>query len=189
LPYCTKCGAQVPTGAGFCTSCGSPVSATDQQQVLISGISTVSRDVRAQEYWMKRVLAFVIDAIVVYAIIGLVVAAAVLPSFLAGIIVPGYSPRLFPFGSYVGAFAGLLLVLYFTIAEATYGRTIGKGALGLRVTTETGGKPTLGTFFLRNLSKINWVLLLLDVILGLALEVGYMKKFSDRFLRTSVVQG
>jgi hypothetical protein len=44
----------------------------------------------------------------------------------------------------------------------------------------------LGTSFLRNLSKINWALLLLDVILGLALEVGYMRKFSDRFLRTSV---
>jgi hypothetical protein len=30
--------------------------------------------------------------------------------------------------------------------------------------------------------------LLLDVILGLALEVGYAKKFSDRYLGTSVTQ-
>lgn len=61
--------------------------------------------------------------------------------------------------------------------------------MGLRVTTDGGGRPTLGVSFLRNLSKINWVLLLLDVILGLALEVGYTKKFSDRFFGTSVIQG
>jgi len=137
---------------------------------------------------MKRLIAYVIDAIVVYALIGLAVAAAVLPAFLAGVLIPGYSPPVFPFGAYLGTFAGFLLVLYFTLAETTYGKTIGKGVMGLRVTTESGGRPSLGTSFLRNLSKINWVLLLLDVILGLALEVGYMKKFSDRFLGTSVVQ-
>jgi hypothetical protein len=47
---------------------------------------------------VKRLSAYVIDAIVVYAIIGLAVAAAVLPAFLAGILVPGYSPRVFRSG-------------------------------------------------------------------------------------------
>jgi len=189
LPFCAKCGAQVPAGAAFCPSCGSPVGAAGaQQQVPISGISTLSRDVQAQEYWVKRLFAYVIDAIVVYAIVGLVVAATAIPAFLAGVFVPGYSPHVFPFGAYFGTFAGLLLVLYFTFAEATYGKTIGKAVMGLRVTAESGGRPTIGTSFLRNLSKINWVLLLLDVILGLALEVGYRKKFSDRYLGTSVTQ-
>jgi uncharacterized RDD family membrane protein YckC len=132
-------------------------------------------------------LAYVIDAIVVYAVIGL--AAAALPAFLKGVFVPGYSPQIFPFGAYFGTFAGLLFVLYFTSRSATYGRTIGKAVMGLRVAMESGGRPNLGTSFLRNLSKINWVLLRLDVILGLALEVGYTKKFSGRFLRTSVTTG
>jgi uncharacterized RDD family membrane protein YckC len=188
LPFCAKCGAQVPSGSAFCPSCGSPVGAAGPQQVPISGISTLSRDVQAQEYWVKRLLAYVIDAIVVYAVIGLAAAAAALPAFLAGVFVPGYSPRIFPFGSYFGTFAGLLFVLYFMFAEATYGKTIGKAVMGLRVTTKGGGRPTLGTSFLRNLSKINWVLLLLDVVLGLALEAGYTRKFSDRFLGTSVTQ-
>jgi uncharacterized RDD family membrane protein YckC len=187
LPYCTRCGAQIPAGAGFCPSCGSPVGASGgQQQVPVSGISTISRDASAQEYWVKRLLAYAIDAIVVYAIIGLAVAAAVLPTFLAGVLVPGYSPPVFPFGAYFGTFAGLLFVLYFTFAEASYGKTIGKAIMGLHVTTEGGGHPSLGASFLRNISKINFVLLLLDVILGLALEVGYTKKFSDRYLGTSV---
>jgi len=156
--------------------------------VPVSGISILSRDVRAQEYWAKRFFAFVIDAVVVYALIGLAAAAAALPAFLAGLAVPGYSLQIFPFGAYFGTFASLLLVLYFTLAEATYGKTIGKRVMGLHVSTEGGGRPTLGASFLRNLSKINWVLLLLDVILGLALEVGYTRKFSDRFLGTSVTQ-
>ena len=71
MPFCARCGAQVPGGAAFCPSCGSPVGAADAQQVPVSGISTVSRDVQAQEYWVKRLLAYVIDAIVVYAVIGL----------------------------------------------------------------------------------------------------------------------
>ncbi len=193
--FCMRCGTQIPEGAGFCPSCGSPVGAGQQPspggrpQAPVSGISTLSTDVVAQEYWMKRLIAYVIDAAIVYAAIGLVVAAAVLPAFIAGILVPGFSPQVFPFGGYFGTFAGFLFVLYFAFAEATYGKSIGKGIMGLRVATEQGGKPTFGTSFLRNLSKINWVLLLLDVILGLALEVGYTRKFSDRFLRTSVTKG
>ena len=104
-----------------------------------------------------------VDAIVVYALIGIVTAVAALPSFLAGVFVPGYSPRIFPFGAYFGTFAGLLFVLYFTCAEATYGKTLGKRVMGLHVSTEGGAKPALGVSFLRNLSKINWALLLLDV--------------------------
>ncbi len=188
MPFCTKCGAQVPAGAGFCPSCGSPVSSAGGQQVPASGLTTLSRDPRAQEYWVKRLLAYVIDAIIVYAVVGLAAAAAALPAFLAGVFIPGYSPQIFPFGTYLGTFAGVLFVLYFTFAEATYGKTIGKAVMGLRVTTDSGGRPTLGASFFRNLSKINAVLLLLDVILGLALEVGYTKKFSDRYMRTTVIQ-
>ena len=165
------------------------MSTASGQQVPVSGLSTLSRDSKAQEYWVKRLFAYVIDAIVVYAVVGLAAAAAAIPAFLAGVFVPGYSPQIFPFGTYFGTFAGLLFVLYFTFAEATYGKTLGKAIMGLRVTTDSGGRPTLGTSFLRNLSKINAVLLLLDVILGLALEVGYTKKFSDRYLGTRVTQG
>lgn len=173
----------------FCPSCGSPVSATGgQRQVPVSGISTLSRSATAQEYWVKRLFAYVIDSIIVYAVIGLAAAATVLPAFLTGLLVPGSSPSIFPFGAFFGTFASLLLVLYFAIAEASSGKTIGKAIMRMHVTTDGGGRPALGASFLRNLSKINWVLLLLDVIVGLALEAGYMKKFSDRFLGTSVAE-
>ena len=137
---------------------------------------------------MSRLFAFVIDAAIVYAVIGLVVAAAALPGFIEGVLVPGFSPSGFPFGAFFGTFASLVLVLYFTVAEGTYGKTIGKGVMRLQVTTDAHASPSLGQAFLRNLSKINWVLLFLDVVVGLAVDPGYTKKFSDRFLGTSVTR-
>jgi uncharacterized RDD family membrane protein YckC len=138
---------------------------------------------------VKRLLAYVIDAIIVYAVIGLIAAATFLPAFLMGVIVPGSSPQVPFIGGFLGTVSSLILVLYFTFAEATYGHTIGKRIMGLRVVVDSGVRPTLGSSFLRNLSKISWVLLLLDVILGLELGTGYKKKYSDRFLGTSVIQG
>ncbi len=190
MALCSKCGTPIPIGAGFCPSCGTPVgnSATTGPQLPASGLTMLSRDARAQEYWVRRLVAYVIDSIIVFLVIGLAAAAVAIPSFFASIFIPGYASHLFPFGAFFGPLADLLLVLYFTLAEATYGKTIGKAVMGMRVTTDGGGRPTLGASFLRNLSKIYWVLLLLDVVLGLALEVGYMRKFSDKFLGTSVVQ-
>ena len=187
MAFCSKCGAQVPEGAGFCPSCGSPMGGASGQ-VPVTGISSLTRDPVAQEYWVKRLVALVIDAIIVYAIIGLAVAAVAIPAFIAGLFVPGSSPHISWFGGFFGTFASLLFVLYFTIAESAYGRSVGKLVMGLRVTSGGGGRPTIGTSFLRNLSKINGVLLLLDVILGLALEPGYTRKFTDRYLGTSVIQ-
>jgi uncharacterized RDD family membrane protein YckC len=134
---------------------------------------------------MKRLLAYFIDAIIVYVVIGLVVAATVLPAYFIGLFIPGASARVL-FVGFLSTLASLLLVLYFTFAETYYGRSIGKGIMGLHVTTDSGQRLTLGASFLRNLSKIYWVLLLLDVVVGLALEIGYLKKFSDRFLGTRV---
>ena len=185
MAFCSKCGAQIPAGAGFCPACGTPAAAG--QQVPASGLTALTRDARAQEYWVKRLIAYAIDAAVVYLVIGLATAAVALPSFFASIFVPGYSSPSFPFGAFFGPLADLFLVLYFTLAEVTYGVTIGKRVMGLKVVAEGGVRPTLGAAFLRNVSKIYWVLLLLDVVLGLALDMGYTRKLSDKFLGTSVV--
>ncbi len=196
MAYCAKCGTAIPIGARFCPSCGtpaevasSPFSAAAHSPMPDSGLSTLTKDSAAQEYWVKRLLAYVIDAIIVYAVIGLIAAATVLPAFMMGVFVPGSSPQLPFFGGFLGTFSSLIFVLYFTFGEAIYGKTIGKGIMGLRVAADGGARPTLGGSFLRNLSKINWLLLLLDVILGLALEKGYKKKFSDETLGISVSQG
>jgi uncharacterized RDD family membrane protein YckC len=49
---------------------------------------------------------------------------------------------------------GLCTLLYYGIFEATLGATPGKLALGLRVVSETGGKPSTGAIVIRTLARI-----------------------------------
>jgi len=71
--------------------------------------------------------------------------------------------------------------------ESSSGASIGKGVFQLKVVSKSGTKPTFGDAFVRNLSKIYWLLLILDVIVGLAVSKEYNQKYSDHFLGTSVV--
>ena len=82
---------------------------------------------------------------------------------------------------------GLLYVLYFTIAESMYGGTIGKMMVGLKVTAVNGERPSLESSFIRNISKIYWVLLVLDVIGGLFIAKDPHQKYSDQIAQTTVV--
>ena len=81
---------------------------------------------------------------------------------------------------------GLFSILYFPATEVYNGASIGKSVLGLKVTTLDGAKPNWGQAFVRNVSKIYWVLLLLDVVVGLAIQTDYRQKFSDRYAGTVV---
>ena len=75
----------------------------------------------------------------------------------------------------------------FIAAESWYGATVGKRLLGFRVETVAGQRIGLDKAFLRNLSKLHWVLLLLDVLVGLGTTGDPRQKFSDRFAGTRVV--
>lgn len=195
MDYCSNCGKPLPEGAQFCPFCGIAVQASASTEKATgaatttprSGIDALGKDVRAREYWAKRIVAFVIDAIIVGVAITAITAAVAFSAFFTG---PLTIDRLFSSFWVAGvssAVSGLVLVLYFAIAETAYGTTVGKAILRLKVTTDAGRIPSLGTSFIRNISKIYWVLLLLDVVVGLAMEAGYKKKFSDRYANTQVV--
>ena len=81
---------------------------------------------------------------------------------------------------------GILYILYFTIAEAYRGATIGKGLFGLKVVTKTGEDLTLESTFIRNISKIHWVLLVLDLVGGLIPSTDLHQKYSDKLANTTV---
>jgi uncharacterized RDD family membrane protein YckC len=73
--------------------------------------------------------------------------------------------------------------------EASYGATLGKKVLGLQVQMVNGSKVTFDKAFIRNISKIFWLFLLLDWILGVATP-GHdqRQKYTDRIAGTTVVQ-
>lgn len=195
MDYCPKCGKPLPEGAQFCPFCGTALqagAATAQAAGVgaithRSGIDALSKDFGAREYWAKRLVAFIIDAIIIGLAIALISAAVAFSTFFAGPLTVDRFFSSFWVAGVSSVLSGLILVLYFVIAETTYGTTVGKLILGLKVTTDDGKMPSLGTSFIRNISKIYWVLLLLDAVVGLALEADYKKKFSDRYANTLVV--
>jgi uncharacterized RDD family membrane protein YckC len=136
-------------------------------------------------HWVVRLVAFIIDGIllaIVAAIIGGILAIA---AFFGG----GFG---FFFGT-VGFFAfsfiwGVLSFLYFMILDSYWGATIGKRVMGLQVQTINGGRIPLDKSFIRNISKIFWLFLLLDWIIGIASPGDKRQKFLDRTAGVVVVQ-
>jgi uncharacterized RDD family membrane protein YckC len=150
----------------------------------LSGIDVLRKDWKAQEYWYGRFVAFVVDAVIVFVILAIIAAVAAIPFLLFN----RFAPFTWFFGTF-SAFWGLILVFYFAVAESTSGTSFGKRIFSLRVVSKTGSTPTLAEAFVRNLSKIYWLLLLLDVIVGLAVSKNYQQKYSDQFIGTTVVRG
>lgn len=158
---------------------------TAQAQAPLSGFDAVLRESAAQNYWIRRVVAFAVDAIMVYVAVGILALLFTIPFLLAsgpaafGVVLAG----IFSF------VAGIILVLYFAFAEAYASATVGKRVFGLKVVATGSRTPTLGEALLRNISKIYWLLLFLDVIVGLAVSKVYTQKYSDKVAGTEVVEG
>lgn len=187
MTFCNSCGKEVPPGATFCPACGATVVQPGSQPGNTE-FDRLTRDSRTQEHWLKRIFAYIIDWIVV------IIATFVLsiPVYIAmGISVLALGTSFFnPFarvGLGAAALSALLFVLYFTLMEGVYQKTIGKSLLGLHVETLDGKRVTIEKAFIRNISKIYWLLLLLDLIGGFFMKVKPGQRYMDTVANTIVV--
>ena len=194
MPYCSSCGKEIPVDATFCPSCGAttkttataapgprPAGETEADRLL--------RDSQTQNFWFKRAVAYVIDWIIVgvatwiiFGIIWLGLTRSFLLANPANLFFP-----LQPLGFGLTGLGSVLFLLYFTLGEFMYQKTIGKSFMGLKVTTTDGSKFDIGKSFVRNFSKIYPLLLLLDLIGGMFMHVQPGQKFSDHVANTIVV--
>lgn len=170
--YCSKCGANVPENATFCSACGQPTgeaSGAPTAGVPVGGYAPVAAPSIAMAapttkyagFWL-RFVAFIIDVIIL-GFIGFVVTLPFLGSLPFGAMMHGrpMSPEeLAPFVGGIGRLALLRIVvnwLYYAFFESSaWQATIGKKALGLTVTDLEGrrigfGRAT-GRFFAKILS-------------------------------------
>jgi uncharacterized RDD family membrane protein YckC len=82
----------------------------------------------------------------------------------------------------------VLMVSYFTVAEAAWGRTVGKAALGIEVRHESGRPPTWRQAALRNLLRVVDDLPMLYLVGLLSILMGPRpQRLGDRAARTLVV--
>jgi len=151
-----------------------------------TGFTKIYYSQKLQEYWIRRLVAIVIDAVIISVvvlilggIITLIAALSTGSSFGA----PWWIANglAFPF------YSGIPLFLYSALAEHYYGFTLGKRITYLKVVKGEGKRPALNLAFLRNATKIYWLALLLDVVVALAMpRRDPTQKCTDTFAGTRV---
>ena len=139
-------------------------------------------------HWIWRLIAYIIDSIIIaiptYIIYYIIILSIILSGNVTGFVAAYGFAFVFPF------FFGILEVLYFVLLDVYWGATVGKRILGLQVQTTSGGKVTIDKAFIRNISKIFWLFLLLDWLIALVTPGNDKRqKYTDRIAGTTVVQG
>jgi uncharacterized RDD family membrane protein YckC len=186
LAYCWRCGAQLYDNSSYCHSCGasakpSPTSAVGAQ----TGFERLKDDKEFQDQWVKRIVAYVIDVVAVSVVVYFVLLAIAFP-FVPTIIFGQTFPFVWFWGFWLGGIASLIVLGYFVLAEAVFARTLGKELLGLKVTRLDGKRVDLWSSFIRNISKISFLLLVIDLAAGLGTHGDGRQKYSDRYIGTTV---
>src|SRR5437867_11385532 len=112
-----------------------------------TGIDLIGGNAALQEHWIKRVIAIVVDGIV---ILVMTVSLSVL-----------FQNGLFGLGALVWPFLyGIIWIIYSSLLEASSGRaTIGKRVMSLQVVA-VDGQMNAEKAIIRNLSKIHGLFLL-----------------------------
>src|SRR2546422_3778820 len=137
-----------------------------------SAIDLIGRNPALQEHWIRRFFAGLIDGIIV-AVVYLLFA---LPLAFLGL------------AWYVAPFLyGVVWVVYSMLLEALFSATIGKRLLKLRVVAIEGNLDIMHCV-IRNISKIYWLLFLLDVIVGGVTQGDPRQRLFDRLARTTVTR-
>src|SRR3990170_2621537 len=137
-------------------------------------------------HWLLRLIAWIIDSIILGIVAFILVLFLFVPFVFVGAFADFYAA--WAYVLVVPLALGILSVLYFLVLETSWGGTVGKRILGLRVQTVNGGKVSFGQSFIRNISKIFWVFLVLDWLIGVATPGDKRQKYSDRMAGTVVVQ-
>ena len=130
-----------------------------------AGLESLAKDLGAQEYWMRRILAFVMDSLVVW----------------VGLALVGFEAFSFRLLS-AGPLSGPVLFAYTVVLEYAAGQTVGKWVMGLRV-VGIGSKTDLSRLMVREISKAFLLFLALDVAAGLLVSKNgrqrYLEVLSD----------
>jgi uncharacterized RDD family membrane protein YckC len=183
MPYCPNCGREVPSGTVFCPHCGAALRETAREPLgSETAFGRLASDWRLQRHWLERLVAYVIDSALVGVFTTILYLAMSFPLFITDFW--GWWSSLFRLPS----FLGIVYLLYFTLMEGGYGYTFGKRLLGLEVVTVDNRPPTLVKAFVRNLSKVFWPFLFIDMVLGLLSRGDPRQRFMDQLAGTTVAE-
>jgi uncharacterized RDD family membrane protein YckC/ribosomal protein S27AE len=132
----------------------------------------IGHNAALQEHWIRRLFAALIDGIIL---------AIVVFIFNFALNIFGWGLFVWPF------FGGLLWWLYSFFFEGIMGATIGKKLISLQVVA-VDGLMDLPRAMIRNVSKIYWIFLLIDLLVGGLTQGDPRQRFLDRIARTTVTR-
>jgi len=150
--FCSKCGANIPDTATFCSACGQATGvapAATGAPAPVAGTVVARPAVQYAGFWL-RFVAWIIDRIILQVaswILLLPFAASLgMEAFFHGR--PPRPEEIFPFVGHIFRFALIALAvdwLYYALLESSLWQgTLGKKALGLEVTDLTGQRVSFG---------------------------------------------
>jgi len=194
--YCSKCGANLADGTAFCSACGQPMvgfsvgrQAPAQAPAVAGGTvyeppaeagwqTPAARPAVAYAGFWLRVVAFIIDALVLY-FVGMILLLPFAASMGMRGMLTGRPPDLQALLPMIRAVIRLALLrtilnwLYYSLLESSaWQATLGKKALGLEVTDLDGNRISFGRATGRFFAKI-----ISSIILGIGyLMAGFTEK-------------
>ncbi len=172
MAFCKNCGAQLSEGTVFCQSCG-------------ASTREPSRPALASAGWGARFVAWLIDVIIIG--IFLTPTKLFLAFFgLSGLTLPILPAPLswIPFVEF--GLDNVVYFLYWTIMDGTFGQSVGKMAMHLKVTRLNGQPIDVGTAAVESFGKA--FMLPLDCILGWILYQNQNKRLFNSVSGTTVVR-
>lgn len=126
----------------------------------------LTNNLSLQEYWLKRFSAVVVDYFIILMVTGIIWPNSHILEFVLA--------------------SGTLSLAYFSIMEAFFGFTLGKKIFSLKIITSRKDIPTLKKSLIRNITKFNIAILLVDAIIGFRSK--RRQKYTDEIVRTKVVE-
>ena len=181
MPYCRKCGTELPEEAKFCPVCGTPVTTeeTPAAPTMPTAPATPSAPPVAAglelAYWGERFVAWIIDAAIIFVI-----------EFILGFFVPLNWWSGWPFWIPFFNLNGVLFFLYWMFMDGSYGQSFGKMVMRLKVKRLDGSQIGLGAAAVESVGKA--FLLPIDVLIGWILYPKRRQRLFNYISETIVVR-
>jgi uncharacterized RDD family membrane protein YckC len=174
MPYCKKCGNELPEGAKYCPVCGTAVMMEEVPAASAAPVAAEASGLKLA-FWGERFVAWIIDAAIII-VIELILGFFVSLSWLSG----------WPFWIPFFNLNGVLFFLYWMLMEGSYGQSFGKMVMRLKVTRLDGSKIGMGAAALESVGKA--FLLPIDFLIGWILYPRRRQRIFNYISETIVIK-
>jgi uncharacterized RDD family membrane protein YckC len=176
MPYCAKCGNELPEGAKYCPVCGTAVSMEEAPAAPVAPVAPEFSGLKLA-FWWERFVAWLIDAAIIGVVVGIL-------GWIMNLSFTWWSgwPAWIPFFN----FNGVALFLYWLFMDGAYGQSFGKMFMRIKITRLDGSQIGMGNAALESAGKA--FLLPLDCILGWILYPRRRQRIFNYISNTIVIK-